>query len=140
MSLRTDLIGVVDDARSIVADLGLRARTVTVRTITRGATGLASLTTAPTVDDLVLEPTPRVRGEPSKYSRKAGLWKQGDVLVDRISASYERSDLDPGGDSVWLVDGAEYRLVSLAGPEQGQQWEWVALLRPVGHAGAASEV
>lgn len=136
MSLRTDLIPVVDAARGIVADLGLRARVVKVRTVTRSGTGLASLASDPTTSDLTLSPTPRVTGEPDKISRAGGQYEQGDLLVDKISATYTRSQLDPGGNSVWVVDGDEYQLVSLAGPEKGQQFEWVALLRRVRHTGA----
>lgn len=139
MSLRTDLIPAVDAARGILDDLGLRARPVVVRTVTRGATGIASLTTAPEVSDLTLTPTPRVTGQADRVARHGGRFEQGDVLVDKISLTYTREQLDPGGNSVWLVDGAEYRLANLAGPEKGQQFEWVALLRRVRHEGATPE-
>lgn len=133
MTFRTDLIGTVDAARSIVADLGLRARAVKIRTVTRSGTGLASLTAAPTTSDLTLSPTPRVTGQADRVSRAGGIAEQGDVLVEKISLTYTREQLDPGGDAVWLVDGVEYRLGNLAGPERGQQFEWVALLRRVRH-------
>lgn len=139
MTLRDRLVAVVDRARGVPVRLGLRQRSVSVRTVTAAATGLAALTALPTFEDLVLEPTPRVTGSQDRISRAGGVFEQGDLLVDKISATYTEAQLNPGGASVWIVDGDEYRLVNLAGPERGSQWEWSALLRRVRHAGAYDE-
>ena len=138
-TLREDLQADLDDARQDIADLGLRQRAVSVRTVTAAATGLAALTALPTYSDLELEPTPRVTGSQDRISRAGGTYEQGDLLVDKISATYTEAQLNPGGASVWIVDGDEYRLVNLAGPERGSQWEWSALLRRTRHAGAYDE-
>lgn len=139
MTLRDRLVAVVDRARGVPVRLGLRQRSVSVRTVTAAATGLAALTALPAYEDLVLEPTPRVTGSQDRISRAGGTYEQGDLLVDKISATYTEAQLNPGGASVWIVDGAEYRLVNLAGPERGSQWEWSALLRRTRHAGAYDE-
>ena len=130
MTLRDDLIPVVDGARALVGDLGLRPREVKIRTIARTGTGLAAIGTE-TTTDVTLEPTPRVRDSPAIVSRVTGRVDGGDVVIDQISLTYDRSDLDPPGDSVWLVGGAEYRLVQLLEPERGSSWSYIAILRRV---------
>lgn len=124
MTLRSDLIPVVDDARSIVDDFGLRQRAVKVRTLTRATTGLASIGTSPTSSDLTIDPRPRVSDLTRGVATAPGFVEQGDYRVTKISASYSRSQLDPGGDSVWMVDDAPCRLVKL----EQRNFEWRATL------------
>ena len=128
MTLRDDLIPVVDGARALVGDLGLRPREVKIRTIARTGTGLAATETSA---DVTLEPVPRVRDTPAVVARMTGKVDGGDVVVDQISLTYDRDDLDPPGDSLWLVGGAEYRLVQLLDPERGSSWGYTAILRRV---------
>lgn len=130
MTFRDDLIPVVDGARAIVAGLGLRPRSVVIRTVTRTGTGLASIGTDDATE-VTLDPVPRVRDSPSLVARITGKQDGGDVVVDQISLTYDRADLDPPGDSLWVIGGAEYRLVQLLDPERGSSWSYTAILRRV---------
>lgn len=125
MSLADDLIPVVDAARSLIEDLGFRPRVVAVQTNARAGVGLAALGGAGTNTTLTLDPRPRVRGMPDTVSEADGLAEEGDLTVRRISKTYTRAQLDPGGNSVWLVDGEPYRLVSL----EERALEWMAVIR-----------
>lgn len=124
MTLRSDLIPVVDDARSIVDDFGLRPRVVKVRTVTRATTGLASIGTSPTNSDLTIDPRPRVSDLTRNIATAPGIQEQGDYRVTKISAAYTEAQLDPGGNSVWVVDDAPCRLVKL----ELRNFEWRATL------------
>jgi len=114
MALRDDLVAIVDEARTdIVDDLcGLRLRAVQVRTKTwSGEPGVGT----PTVDTVTLAPVPRVRPPTSRLqAAQPGVWRDGDLVVDRISATYSVTDLNPrtGGVEVeWLIDGEAYTVV-----------------------------
>jgi len=130
VTLRSDLIPVVDDARELVDDLGLRPYTVAVRTRTwsGGRVGGGTASNA----DVTLAPRPRVR-EPSPRLQAAepGRYEAGDRVVDRISATYTEADLDGDGlsadkERVWLIDGDEYRVV---GKPLKRNFEWRVQLR-----------
>lgn len=130
MAMRDDLQPVVDDARQLVDDLGLRAFTVVVRTVTwsggRPGSGTASNS------DLTLSPKPRVRPPSPRYTfLEPGRFEDGDRVVDRISRDYTEAQLDGGAmaagvELVWLIDGEAYRLVGK--PDQ-RNFEWRAQLR-----------
>ena len=124
MTTRDDLIPVVDRARAVVDAMGLRRHVVQVVTVTRSGTGLASIGVAPTTEELVIEPAPRVSWRTRTVPTGPGLAEQGDVTITKISATYTREQLDPGGDSYWLVDAERFRVVSLTPRNFG----WVAIL------------
>jgi len=124
MTLRSDLISVVDDARSIVDDFGLRQRVVKVITVTRASTGLASIGTTPTTSALTIDPRPRVSDLTRAVATAPGIDEQGDFRVTKISAAYTRAQLDPGGNSTWTVDDRPCRLVKL----EQRNFEWRATL------------
>lgn len=73
--------------------------------------------------DLTLDPTPRVRDAARLRGGEAGQYAEGTLVVDRISATYTRSQLDPEGDSYWLVGGEPYRPISFE--ERSTQWRVV---------------
>jgi len=125
VTLRDDLIPVVDEARGLINDLGFRRHAVTVRTTTwSGAKpGLGSKS----VVELVLSPPPKVRGISSRRLALApGRFKDGDRVVDRISATYTADQL--GGalaanqERVWLIDADEYTLIGEP-TEKNLAWE-----------------
>lgn len=124
MSLADDLVRVVDSSRQLIQDLGFRVRVVKVRTITRAGAGLAALG-ADTNSDLTLSPRPQVRNIPDRTSTAAGLSEEGDLFVKRISKTYTRSQLDPVGNSVWLIDDDAYRVVGI----EERPLEWIAHVR-----------
>lgn len=116
MTLRDDLIPVVDDARRMIdVDLGLRLHTVVLRRITwsGGAPGLGT----PSHADLELEPKPKVR-DPAPRERVAepGRFEEGDRVVEKISATYTEEQLNGGTladeeEFMWLINGEPYRVV-----------------------------
>lgn len=124
MTLASDLQPVLDGARTLIADLGFRVRSVIIRTTTRAGAGLAAIGTE-THSDLTLDPRPRVRQVTQAESRPGGLHQAGDLTVSRISKLYTRSQLDPAGNVVWLVGGEPCTLVSL----DERPLEWVATVR-----------
>lgn len=98
MTLRDDLIPTVDAARGLLADLGLRRYTVLVCVVTPGVGAWDD----PTETQVELEPAPRVRLSRRHMAQVPGIFQDGDATVDRISATYERSDLE-GADKVWRI-------------------------------------
>lgn len=124
MTLAADLIPVVDSARTLIQALGFRVRSVVVRTTTRAGAGIAAVATE-THSDLTLTPRPRVRRMLQNESRAAGLYEAGDLVVDRISLTYTRSQLEPSGNVVWLIDGEPCKLIGL----EQRALEWMAIVR-----------
>lgn len=129
MSLRSDLIPVVDDARGLVADLGLRRYTVIVRTRawSGGKVGFGD----PTDTDLTITPAPRVERLPVRLiTNSGGIYEEGDLLVSKISASYEESDLvaapTSGTEILWILNDESFRAVTR--PEQ-KNFEWKVVVR-----------
>lgn len=96
MSLRSDLVPVVDAGRQLAADLGLRQRTVTIRTRTWSGSRVGSGTA--TDSDLVLSPPPRVGEPPGRYRNDTvGQYETGDLLLTRVSRTLaESAMMDPG--------------------------------------------
>lgn len=128
MTTRDDLIPVVDRARAVVDGMGLRRHVVQVVTVTRSGTGLASIGLYDAEDVLELDPRPRVSWRTRTQAQSFGLAEQGDVTVSRISAAHTREQLDPGGDSLWRIDGEPFRVVSLIERNFG----WTAILVRMG--------
>jgi hypothetical protein len=125
MTLRDDLIPVVDEMRELVDDLGLRRNTVEtrLRTWSGGELGLGT----PTDVDTELDPKPKV-AEPSPWllESSGGKYESGDLIVSRISATYDEDDLTGGtlaAAAEWfvLIDGDPYRVVSAA-TERNFEW------------------
>lgn len=130
MTLRDDLIPVVDDARQLIDDMGLRRFVVVVRkrTWSGGQLGLGTATNV----DLTLAPKPKVGDVPERLVfAEPGKFEAGDRFVRRISATYTRAQLDGGTlaaneELVWMLDDVEYALVEVA---EHRNFEWRALLR-----------
>lgn len=129
MSLRDELIPVVDEARSLVAELGLRPRSVAriLRTWSGGAVG-KGLISAET--GTVLEPTPKVRDVSERQSGPGGLYQVGDLLISQVSASYPETwlwgnALTADQELVYRVDGALHTLISA----EMRALEWRLVLR-----------
>ena len=120
MTLRSDLIPVVDAARSIVDGFGLRPRGVKVVTVVRASTGLASIGTTPTTTELTIDPRPRVSDLTRNVATPAGIQEQGDYRVSKISAAYTEAQLDPGGNSYWTIDDVPCRVVKV----ERRNFEW----------------
>lgn len=137
MALRDNLIPVVDSARQIVADLGFRRVEVVVRSIAGADDGLAALASDAddgTATDLTLDPPPRVSDWVVRGPDPAGLYQEGDQLVTRISATYTEAELNPGGNSVWLLDDVEHALIKLlpqSRPGSKVFLGWSAVVRPM---------
>jgi hypothetical protein len=124
MTLRSDLIPVVDETRTLVEDLGLRLHTVATRKRTwAGAEiGLGAATDV----DATLDPVPKVK-EPSPrlVAAAPGTYESGDRIVAKISASYTKAQLDGGtlgAAEEWhiLIDGDPYRVVAV--DERAFEW------------------
>lgn len=115
MAFRDDMIAIADAGRDIAVDLGLRLHTVIVRTRTWDGDEVGRGTA--TDVDLVLEPAPKVRAPtPKEVATSGGIIEEGDRMVDRISATYTRAQLDgrpiaAATEVFWLIDGDPYRLV-----------------------------
>lgn len=119
-NLRTDLIPVVDAGRQLVAELGFRQRTITLRTRTwsGGRPGSGAATDV----DVELTPRPKVAEPPAKLIYDApGQYEAGDLIVSKISATLTEQDINPapaaGVELIWLITDAvngrarEYKLV-----------------------------
>ena len=129
MTIRADLIPVVDDARSLVADLGLRRYTVAVRTRVWSGDKIGSGTATDT--DLTIEPPPKVERLPVRLiANSGGIYEEGDLLVSKISASYEEADLvaapTGGTEILWILNGESFRAVTR--PEV-KNFEWKVVVR-----------
>ena len=121
-NLRTSLIPVIDDGRQLVAELGFRQRTVTLRTRTWSG-GRPGSGTATDVD-VELTPRPKVGEPPAKLIFDApGKYEAGDLIVSKISITYAETDLMPvpvaGTETIWLITNAtdgrarEYKIVGV---------------------------
>ena len=125
MTLRTDLIPVVDEARDLIDDLGLRL--YTVQTVTRTWSGARRGEGTATDVAVTLSPTPKVSDPPPRRNPElGGRTEVGERQVSRISASYDVDDLTGGAlgasqEFFWLLDGVPYRVVGI--PEK-RAFEW----------------
>lgn len=130
MPLRDDLISSVDDARSIISDLGLRRHTVVVRTRVWSGGELGRGTATDT--DLTLSPVPKVERVPLRLvTASGGKYQDGDRRVAKISATYTADQLGastvPAGTEVlWLIDGDPHTLVET--PHE-RNFEWRCVVR-----------
>jgi hypothetical protein len=97
VSLRDDLLPVVNDGRQIIDDLGFRTHTVTVRTRTwAGARPGLPTPTSYTDSVLALTPAPRVRQVSSQeVAQSGGFLSTGDVRIDRITPQYAGGGYTP---------------------------------------------
>lgn len=118
MSLRDDLIPLVDDVRRDVVDAvaGLRIHTVSTRRRVwdGGAPGRGDAVDT----DTPLDPVPKVRNATKFQTGEAGRFEQSDLRVEKLSATYAQEDLDGGPlddneEWFWLVDGESYRVVEV---------------------------
>lgn len=120
MSLRTDLIPVVDAGRTLVSDLGFRQHIVTIRVRDwSGRIGAPGGTYTDT--DTVLAPRPKVSEPPARMVFDApGRYEAGDLYVTKVSRTYTEAQLSPPPASsvevlyiVSDIDGTdrEYKLV-----------------------------
>lgn len=129
MTLRDDLIPVVDGTRTLVSSLGLRL--VVVKTVTRTWSGGAPGRGTATDVEVTLTPAPKVRPpSPHQVETAQGRYEEGDQLVTKISATYTEAQLDGGSigaavEFFWTLDGEPYRLVGL----EELPFEWRAQLR-----------
>jgi hypothetical protein len=130
MTLRDELVPVVDELRAMPDEFGFRPYTVVVRRITWSGGEPGAGTKA--IADVAIAPKPKVRDVPERLIHAApGKYEAGDRLVTKISATYSRDDLD-GGDLisgreiVWLLDGEEYTIVGTA---EERPLEWRVQLR-----------
>lgn len=107
MSLRSDMVTVVDAGRQLAADLGLRQRSVGIRT--RTWTGTPGKTGSTYVDvDVTLSPPPKVSEPPARLvGDSIGQYEAGDLIVTRISRTVAESAMaDPntaGVERIWLI-------------------------------------
>lgn len=126
MSIRDDLIPLVDELREQVIDgvAGLRIHTVATNAVQwmGGAPGRGLAV----VTEVLLEPKPRVR-EPEPRLRQAapGKYEDGDRIVDRVSLTYTQAELDGGAldadhEFYWTIDGDRYRVIAVE--ERYLQW------------------
>lgn len=111
MAIRDDLIDLVDGLRRDVVDeaFGLRLDTVAIRTVEWTGTEIGSGTKA--VTDVTLDPVPKVsRPSPKLRASEPGKYEDGDVIVDKISATYTRTQLAGSGqvETIWLLNGEPY--------------------------------
>jgi hypothetical protein len=134
MTLRDDLIPVVDDAMGLIDELGFRSYQVSTRT--RTWSGGQNGSGTPTDVDVHISPTPKVSEVPERVVFDApGKYESGDRTVSQISASYTREHLDggtlaAGTEFFWLLDDgstvAEYAVVGVA---EKRPLEWRLTLR-----------
>ena len=92
MSLRTDLVGVVNEGRQLVSDLGFRqfAVAVVTRTWSGGRTGAGTVTET----SLEITPRPKVSEPPARLVFHApGRFEAGDVFADRVAITYTEAQL-----------------------------------------------
>lgn len=118
MSLRDDLIPLIDDIRDGVVDgiAGLRLHTVKTRRRAWSGSGRGLGTATDT--DTELTPKPKVIDEPNLRVNEGGRYEDGDRVVEKISATYAESDLTGGtlaANEEWfiLIDDAPYRVVTV---------------------------
>ncbi|MEL6346883.1 MAG: hypothetical protein AAFV53_27470 [Myxococcota bacterium] len=129
-TLRDDIIPVIDEGRRLADELGLRRQTVVIRTRTWSGSEVGRGT--PTDVDLTLSPTPKVRRLALRIiAASGGTFEQGDRQVTKISATYDREQLDgseltEAQELLWLINGEEHTLV---GTPEEKNFEWRCVVR-----------
>lgn len=129
MTLRDSLIPVVDNARQMVADSGLRPYTVTIRT--RVWSGGKIGTGEATDSDLVISPAPKVERFPVRLiASSGGIYQEGDLQITKISATYSEEDLwlsaTAGTEVLWILNEETFRAVTQ--PER-KNFQWKTVVR-----------
>jgi hypothetical protein len=130
VSLRDDLVPVVDESRALVEELGFRPYVVKTRQRTWSGAEVGRGTA--TDVDTTLDPAPKVQDVPERLVHGSpGRYESGDRLVTRISATYTRAQLDGGSlaanvEWMWLIDGVEYAVI---GEPEERPLEWRVQLR-----------
>lgn len=132
MTLRTSLLPVVDNARRLLDNLGLRTNMVTrrLRTWASGEIGRpmpATVNVDYTDEDITLDPSPKVRRvSAQEVASSGGRYEDTDLVVGPItpaysgpsgSGGYTTDQLDP----VITADGVELIYV-LGGPNAGEHF------------------
>lgn len=119
MSIRDDLIPILDDIRRDVIDeaIGLRLDTVVVRR--RVWSGPRRGVGSAVDTDTELDPRPKVH-DPSPRARYAepGRYDEGDQICDKISLTYTQAQLDgrplaANEELYWLVNGTAFSVISV---------------------------
>ena len=134
MSLRDELLPVVNDARALVDELGLRLFDVRVevRAWSGPRVGSGVLTTLST---LSLDPRPRVRDVSAReVASSGGTLRSGDRRITGITPAhtgggYTPEQLRPA------ITGPQERVYVLTGADGTSEWELVdaSFDRPFGH-------
>lgn len=134
MTLRDELLPVVNDARTLVDGLGLRsfAVRVEVRSWSGARIGAGVLTTPST---LTLEPRPRVRDVSAReVASSGGTLRTSDRRITGITPAhagggYTPEQLRPA------ITGQQERVYVLTGEDGESEWELVeaSFDRPFGH-------
>jgi len=134
VSLRDELLPVVNDARALVEDLGLRLFSVRVEVRewsgARVGAGVSSV-----VSTLTLDPRPRVRDVTAReVASSGGTLRTGDRRITAITpthtgAGYTPAQLRP------VISGQQERVYVLTGEDGASEWELVeaSFDRPFGH-------
>lgn len=124
MTLRDDVIPVIDEARELVDDLGLRL--CTVQTRLRTWTGSVPGDGSSSDVDTDIEPTPKVREPwPRLIADAPGTYETGDRLISKVSATYTEAQLTGGtlfNSQEWwiLIDGDPHRVMGV----EKRTFEW----------------
>lgn len=135
MTLRDDLVPVIDDLRGMIGDLGLRRYIVqTVRRTFSGAEVGRSLVGYPPIDvTTTITPAPKVADDPLRFvASPGGESKDGAKVVKGISvATYTRAALDGGEVAAneewfWLLNGEKY---AVEGVPEERNFGWTVRLR-----------
>jgi hypothetical protein len=133
MSLRADLITLVDTIRSEVIDEAVGLRLHVVKTRLRAWSGGEVGRGTATTTDTTLAPKPKVAlVTPRLVQASGGKYLDGDRLVEKISATYTEANLDGGAvaagrEFYYLIDDEAYELVGK--PRKGFLG-WSIVLRP----------
>lgn len=134
MSLRDELLPVVNDARALVDGLGLRLFDVRVEVRSWSGTriGAGVLTTAST---LTLEPRPRVRDVSAReVASSGGTLRNGDRRITAITPTHAGGGYTP--DQLRpAITGQQERVYVITGADGESEWELVeaSFDRPFGH-------
>lgn len=127
-TLRDELIPVIDEARGVMDELGLRVRRVAhvVRTWSGAEVGAGTVTEVTTE----LSPAPRVRQVSPRSWTSGGevetsTLQSDQILVDKVSASYEAewiqgSALTTSQELIYAIDGEPHQLLSA----EAKPFEW----------------
>jgi hypothetical protein len=117
-TLRESFLGLVDGARELVDDYGLRTHGLTIRTRTwAGEIGRTSYTDS----DLVIDPRPKIREvKMSEIASSGGMLSSGDLVVTKITPAfggvgYTGSQLRPPG-----ADNVQHIYLVTDGPAAGE--------------------